>query len=246
MVDEVVVIVGASGGIGRAITERVATKSRGVVLAYHRSSASAEELARCIRGRSGNAIVLQTDVADPAAVDALLEGTVREYGRVDALIHSASAPIRHSRFDKASWAEFEAHWSVQVKGAFNLVQSFLPELRKASGQVIFVLSSYVLHHPPVQVSPYVTAKYGLLGLARCLGVELIKDGVRVNMISPYLTPTPLSSGLSPRALEILADAHPMRRLATVENTAAAIEFLLSPGASYLHLVNIPVCGGLVS
>jgi 3-oxoacyl-[acyl-carrier protein] reductase len=246
MVNEVIVILGASGGIGQAITERIATTNRGVVLSYHESAAIAEDTVQRIRCRGGNAVALQANVADPVAVNALLEGALQEYGRVDVLIHGPSAPIHHSRFDKASWAEFEAHWSVQVKGAFNLVQSFLPELRRSSGQVIFILSSYVLQHPPVQMSAYVTAKYALLGLARCLGVELIKDGVRVNMVSPYLTPTPLSSNLSPRALEILASAHPMRRLATVEDTAAAIEFLLSPGASYLHLVNIPVCGGLVS
>ena len=246
MTDSVVVIAGGSGGIGRAMAERVASAERAVVVTYLRSPDPAAETVRHITDRGGRALAMSADVADPAAVQALLDGTLREYGRVDAVVHAVSAPIHHARFEKETWTAFEAHWSAQVRGAFNLVQTFLPELRKTRGQVIFILSSYVLHHPPVQMAPYVTAKYALLGLARSLGVELIKDGVRVNMVSPYLTPTALSSEIAPRALEILAGAHPMRRIAATDDTAGVVDFLLSPASGYLHLVNLPVCGGVVS
>jgi len=137
-------------------------------------------------------------------------------------------------------------WSVQVKGAFNLVQAFLSELKKSAGQLVFVLSSFVLQHPPVQLSPYVTGKYGLMGLAMSLGVELAKSGVRVNMVSPYITQTEITPEIPARAYELWAASHPMRRLTTVEDTAAAVEFLLSSDSSYINMVNIPVTGGIVT
>ena len=93
---------------------------------------------------------------------------------------------------------------------------------------------------------YVTAKYALMGLSRTLGIEVAKFNIRLNMVSPYLTRTDLVSFMNERHLEILEERHPMGRLARPQDTAEAVAFLLSDGASYINFANIPVTGGAVS
>jgi 3-oxoacyl-[acyl-carrier protein] reductase len=243
---QVILVTGGTRGIGRGIVERIANHQRAVVINYRDSKEIAEDLVDDIRKKGGHALGIRADVADPAAVEEMAKQVLGEWGRIDAVVHNASPPVTHSRFEDTAWTEFERHWSVQVGGAFNLVKSFLPGLKTSRGQVVFVLSSSVLQHPPAQMSAYVTVKYGLMGLAKCLGVEFAKVGVRINMVSPYTTQTELQAGVSPRVFEMWADSHPMRRLTTVEDTAAAIDFLLSPDSSYVNLANIPITGGIVS
>ena len=243
---QAVLVTGASRGIGRAIAERLASSSRGVVVNYRSGRDNGRAVAEGIKKRGGQALECQADVGDPEAVERMATQIRESWGRLDAIIHNASAPMRRVRFEETDWNEFERHWATQVRGAFNLVRAFLPELRAASGHVIFILSSSVLQQPPAQVSAYVTGKYALLGFARSVGVELAKSGIRVNMVSPYVTPTDMQAELPPRMLQVMAETHPLRRLATVQDTAAVVEFLLAPEAGYLHLANIPVTGGMVA
>jgi 3-oxoacyl-[acyl-carrier protein] reductase len=108
-----------------------------------------------------------------------------------------------------------------------------------------VLSSVTLGVPPPDKSPYVTAKYGLLGLARSLAVELAAKGMRVNCVSPGFTRTFLTAGVDERVQELIARSVPMKRLSTPEDVAAAVAFLVSPDSAYITGVNLPVSGGVV-
>ena len=245
-VKKVFLIVGGSRGIGAATAVQIAHPDRVVLVNYNESETSAIQVVQNIGSKGGEGHAIAADVSDETAVREMCQAIGDRWGQLEAVVYCASPPVKYARFADTSWPDFEAQWSVQVRGAYNVLKNTIPLLSTAGGQVIFILSSAVLHHPPAQMSAYVTAKYALMGLARSAGVELARDGIRVNMISPYLTPTDAIGELHPRVLEVAEETHPLGRLTTVDDTAAAIDFLLSPGAGYLHLVNIPVSGGIVS
>src|SRR5262249_19544334 len=106
-----------------------------------------------------------------------------------------------------------------------------------------VLTTYTLGLPPAKLSAYVTSKYALLGLTRSMAVEFVRYGVRVNAVSPGVTRTEFIADLPERFIEQMEAGLPMERIATPQEVASVICFLLSPEASYMTGVNVPVSGG---
>lgn len=111
------------------------------------------------------------------------------------------------------------------------------------GAIVNVLTTYTLGVPPAKLAAYVTSKYALLGLTRSMAVEFIRYGVRVNAVSPGVTRTEFIADLPEMFVEQLEAGLPMRRLATPQEVAAVICFLLSVDASYINGANLPVTGG---
>src|SRR5205823_4243865 len=105
--------------------------------------------------------------------------------------------------------------------------------------MVFVLSSVTLGVPPAEKSPYTSAKYGLLGLARTLAAELSSRQIRVNCVSPGFVETSLTAHVDPRVKEMIARSVPLKRLASPEDVSAAVAYLLSPEAAYVTGVNFP-------
>ena len=113
------------------------------------------------------------------------------------------------------------------------------------GRFIFLGTAALSGTPPAGWAAYVSAKSALTGLIRCAASELGRLGITVNMVSPGLTVTDLTADIPQRAKAVEAHHNPMRRLATAEDTANAISFLLSDAAGYINGVNLPVTGGPV-
>ena len=243
----VVVITGASGGIGGAIAARVAAADRCVVIHYRERKAEAQAVAERVASQGCEAKVIKADLTDPDQIEALFDAVQQWYGRGDVLVNNAGPSFSPTRFADLSWEEMERHLTAHVGGAFRCTKRALAMMTQhGGGHIVTVLSSFVLGLPPVQSAHYVTAKYALMGLMKSIGVEASKVGVRVNMVSPYLTRTEMLSGFSPRFLELLEQQHPLKRLAMPEDVASAVAYLLSDEARYLNLVNLPMTGGIVA
>jgi 3-hydroxybutyrate dehydrogenase len=187
MENKVVLITGAAGGIGRAMAQRFVAAGARVVIADMKAEA-AEATARELS--ASHALAVEMDVTDEASVNAGVAKVVDTWGTVDVLIANAGIQIVH-RTEDFPFAEWKKLLAIHLDGAFLTTKACLPHMYKQkSGSVILMGSVHSKLASPLK-SAYVTAKHGLIGLARTLAKEGAEFGVRANVICPGFVKTPL-------------------------------------------------------
>ena len=239
-----ILITGASRGIGRAIALFAVKHGMQVAINYRTSAKEAAGVVNEIKKRGGEAMAVKADVSKSSEVEKMVKEVVKKFGGIYALVNNASAPLDYKKFSDIDWSDFEKHFEVQIHGAYNTIKAVLPYmLEKRHGNIINIASEVTLGSPGSDMSGYITAKYGLLGLTRALALELAKKGVRVNAVSPGLVDTDLVKKLPRIAKEIAAKNTPLGRNAAPEDVAYAVLFLISNDAEFITGINLPVCGG---
>ncbi len=185
---KVALITGAASGLGHGIAERYA--AAGAKIAIADIDADAAKRAAAELGGEDRFIGVTMDVTDEAAVNAGVEETVSRLGTVDVLVSNAGVQIVHPLED-FPFAEWKKLLSIHLDGAFLTTKACLPHMyRQGSGSVIYMGSVHSKEASPLK-SAYVTAKHGLLGLARVISKEGAAHGVRANVICPGFVKTPL-------------------------------------------------------
>jgi NAD(P)-dependent dehydrogenase (short-subunit alcohol dehydrogenase family) len=188
----------------------------------------------------------QADVRDASSVEAMLHDVTENLGMPTILVNAAIGELGQRAFTELSWPDFQTQMEYQVKAVVNLCQAMYPLMKQAGGgAVVNMLSQVTAGTPPVRMADYVTAKHALEGLSKALAAEWASDGIRVNMVSPGLTRTELTEFQPERVFKMEAARTPLRRLASVEDIARAVEYLASEEASFLTGVNLFVTGGQV-
>lgn len=183
--DHVVVVTGASRGLGRSMALRLSKEGASVVLVARRSAALEAVAADAV----GPTLVAPADVRDAAAVEAVIERTRDRFGRVDATVNNAGVALlsladERKRIVDVEEDEWDTVIDVNLKGAFLFMRAVLPELAdRGRGNVINV-SSALGRRPEARMGPYVASKFGLEGLSRSVALELEDTGVNVNCIDP--------------------------------------------------------------
>jgi 3-oxoacyl-[acyl-carrier protein] reductase len=243
----VAVVVGGAGGIGRAICRNLARDGFAVVVGYHTQQARAADIVAEIEASGGQALAVAADVTDAQAVRSLIAAATRRFGGIGVVVHSASPPIHATNFADLEWADVAGHLDAEVRGAFMLAKACVPHMREQGYGRIVVITSGVLDGAPVpRWTAYAVGKAALAGFARSLAVELGPAGITVNCVSPGMTETALIGDTPEKMRLILARQVPLRRLAQPEDVAAAVSFLVSPGADYITGETLRVNGGQVT
>tara|TARA_R110002074_G_scaffold53204_9_gene133680 strand:+ start:429 stop:1265 length:837 start_codon:yes stop_codon:yes gene_type:complete len=187
---KVCIITGSASGIGKAIAERYVADGARVAIADLRldaAKATAEELTS---NGKGEAIGVEMNVTDEAQVNAAVQQVVDHWGGVDVLVSNAGIQIVH-KLENFPYDDWKKLLSIHLDGAFLTSKAVLPHMYKAgSGSVILMGSVHSKEASPLK-SAYVTAKHGLLGLARVIAKEGAEHGVRANVICPGFVKTPL-------------------------------------------------------
>lgn len=188
--DKVCIVTGAASGIGHGIAKRYVADGAKVVIADLKLDAAQKAADELTAQGPGRAMTVQMDVTDEAQVNAGIDKVVKEWGRIDVLVSNAGVQIVHP-MEKFPFADWKKLLSIHLDGAFLTTKACLPHMYKAgSGTIIFMGSVHSKEASPLK-SAYVTAKHGLLGLARVLSKEGAAHGVRANVICPGFVKTPL-------------------------------------------------------
>ena len=200
--DKSCIITGAARGIGKTIAERYVKSGAKVAIADLRL-ADAEATAKELTDMGpGSAMGVEMNVTDEAAVNAGVEKVVEAWGGVDVLVSNAGIQIVHElqNFPYDDWKKL---LSIHLDGAFLTSKACMPHMyEKGAGAIIFMGSVHSKEASPLK-SAYVTAKHGLLGLARVISKEGAKNGVRANVICPGFVKTPLVEKQIPEQAEEL-------------------------------------------
>ncbi|HSQ80751.1 MAG TPA: 3-hydroxybutyrate dehydrogenase [Casimicrobiaceae bacterium] len=186
--DQVAIVTGAASGIGRAIATRFVKAGARVVIADLNADA-ANAAARDI-DPSGRSVGVAMDVTDEDAVNAGVAATVSKYGRVDILVSNAGIQIVHP-LEEFTYADWKKLMAIHVDGAFLTTRACLPHMYRAGRGSVIYMGSVHSKEASVLKAPYVTAKHGLIGLAKVVAKEGAKHGVRANVICPGFVRTPL-------------------------------------------------------
>lgn len=241
---QVALITGGSRGIGRAIAGVLAAHGATVWINYNRSEGAAEEAASEIRDAGGSCFTVKADITDDDAVREMV-GRVTDHGGLDILINNAGPKIQMCGFEELTWTQMQAAFDQIVGGVFRVTQAALPQLERSRGKVINVLAAAALGRTAYNCLPYVAAKGALLSLSKNLAQELGPAGVRVNMVSPSMVDTDLTSNIPDKMRQLTISRTPLRRIATAEDVAGAVLFLVSPYADFVTGDNMLVTGGEV-
>jgi NAD(P)-dependent dehydrogenase (short-subunit alcohol dehydrogenase family) len=226
----VVVISGGLGGIGRAITRRLASRSCRVVVLYHRTSpADARQFMESLAHNDHCAIAC--DLTDMGSVNACVRAVARRYGRIDHVIHAAVGMLVRKKASVMLPEAFREQFEVTLFGGFNLLHAVIPHLGMGSrliGMTTVALDPTV---PQGSMAGYLCAKFALRGLLRQLSKELKPRNIFVAAVAPDFVETPLHQDLPPRAMELIRESHPAKRLTTPEDVAHVVEMLcMDPSA----------------
>ena len=241
--DKHILITGANGGIGFAITKLLAKQKAKLTLLYHENNQNIEKLMN-ESSESHDIAIEKVDLTNTTELDKIITSIVEKHP-IDIFIHSPAYPAEDKRIMKTTWNDFQKQFDLQTKSFFQISKSLIPQMKsKKYGKIVSILTSYVVGKPPNGIVDYVVGKYSLLGLTKCMATELGSFGIRVNSVSPSMVNTPLTDPLPRKLKEITESQIPLEnRLAEASEVAEVVLFLCTEGANYITGENILVTGG---
>ena len=248
---ERVVLITGSRGMGRRIAATMGGLGADVAIVdIHEGFAA--KAAEDARGEGARAIAIAADVALPDQVDAAVDRTVSEFGRLDYLV--ATAAIQY--FDVGTILDttpdqWDKTLAVNLTGVYNCARACIPHMEAVGGGAIVATSSDCAVRTCIHSAAYIASKLGLIGLIRAIAVDHGKQHIRANVIVPGVTDTPGLRevyGSGGRSLEDqlkgTAALSPLGRIGTPQDIAGAVAFLCSDEASFITGVELPVDGGM--
>lgn len=241
----VALIVGATGGIGSAVALKLADEGYDILVHYNTNKEKAETLIREIETKGVKAYAVMGNVSEQEDVKQLKESVERYYEHLDVMVNCATAKIANIRFERLEYSDIEAHMDSNVRGAFNLVQAFLPMMGgKIQSHIIHMLSM-AIEQPNTEWLHYITAKSALEGFSKALALELAPKNISVNMISPSMTETELIANIPQKARLLAAAKTPLQRLAAPADIAGGIAYLVSAKTTFITGETLRINGGQV-
>src|SRR5271156_3129527 len=226
------IVTGSSRGIGAAVARRLANDGFSVVVNYSGDAAEAESVVGDIKQGGGNALSLQADVSDPAAMRRMFDQAAALSGGVDVLVNNAGI-MQLATISEADDGLFDRHIAINLKGVFNGMREAAKRLR-SGGRIISFSSSVVgLYQPTYGV--YAATKAGVEAMTHVLANEMRGRNITVNAVAPGPTATELFLKGKPQAVvDHLAKLAPLERLGQPSDVAAVVSFLAGPDGGWVN------------
>ena len=239
MKQKTVVITGATGGIGTALTACYAKAGYRVVAGYGSNTAAAQALEK-----QWQAIPMAVDLQAYSQIQSFAARALETLGQVHVLINNAAVSY-HGLFQCMDRAAVQKLYAINVMGTIETTRAFLPAMiARHSGCIINLSSMWGEVGASCEVD-YSATKGAILAFTRALAKEVGPSGIRVNCVSPGMIDTPMNRELDPSVAQEIAADTPLERIGTPEDIAQAVYWLSSPAASFITGQDLPVNGGYV-
>jgi NAD(P)-dependent dehydrogenase (short-subunit alcohol dehydrogenase family) len=249
LADKVAIITGGGSGFGEVTARLFAREGAAVMLADINGPAAAA-VAESINNEGGSATWSKTDVGSASSVEAMVQATLSNFGRVDILYNNAGIEAFGTviESDEATW---ERTFAVHVRGTFLCSKYALPAMIDSGrGGVVINVSSVAGLVGLQHMSAYSAAKGAIISLTRAMAADFAQYGIRVNCIAPGTTMTPLGRRLiendTPERLAQRLSRYPLGRFGQPEEIARSVLFLASDDSSYVTGICLVIDGGLTS
>lgn len=241
LTNKVILVTGASRGIGAVLASKLAEAGAQVIVNYASGSEAAAQVVNQITAAGGDAKSLQADVSDPYQVRNLFDQSIAYYGRIDVLINNAGIMIIKPIKDTLD-EDFIRQFDINVKGVFNTLREAATKLADNGSIINFSTTNNRLMIPGY--ATYSASKSAVEQLTKVFSREVGSRGIRVNSISPGPTNTELfMKGKSQEAIDRLASLSPFNRIAQPEEIVDTILFLISDRAKWINAQNFGINGG---
>jgi 3-oxoacyl-[acyl-carrier protein] reductase len=237
--DKVVLVTGASRGIGAAIAKRLAADGADVVITYAKDAKAAEAVVKVITSGGRKALAIQADAADSKAVQSAVEQTAKAFGRIDVLVNNAGTAIP-KLFEETTLEEMDRVININFRGVMVATQAALKHMPDG-GRIISIGSCVGERNFTPGLTPYAATKGAVKMFTQGLAREVGRRGITVNV-----QPGPIDTDLNPAAGDWatpqLANTA-LNRYGHVDEVAALVAFVASPEAAYITGANLTIDGG---
>ena len=246
MTGKVVIVTGASSGIGRA-SALLFAKNGSNVIAVGRNAKELGALRDDAQGKKGSVKVHLADIREHSQVDRLVNDTVQNFGQIDVLVNSAGI-IMNGTIENTTLDDWDKMFDINLRSVFFLTQKCIPHLEKTKGNIVNVSSVAGTRSFP-NVLAYCVSKAGVDQLTRCAALELAPKGIRVNAVNPGVVVSNLHKrgGMADeeyqKFLKNSKNTHPLGRVGEAKEVAELIYFLASEKASWITGATYEIDGG---
>ncbi len=242
---KVVLVTGASRGIGRGIALKLTEEGAHIAFTYLASAEKGLELEKELLAKGVKAKGYQSDAADFKAADTLITDVVAAFGTIDVLVNNAGI-TRDTLLMRMSEEQWDTVIKANLKSVFNMTKAVQrPMLKQRKGSIINMSSIVGIKGNPGQAN-YSASKAGIIGFTKSVALELGSRNIRCNAIAPGFIETEMTDKLDPKSVEQWRQAIPLKRGGTAEDVANLTLFLASDLSSYITGQTINVCGGMLT
>ncbi len=241
---KVALVTGGSRGLGAATAQALAEKGADVAISYVASAEKAEAVVEGLRANGVRALAIRSDQADPSAARPLIEEVVAHFGRLDILVNNAAIAVQGKVVGdpELDTESLDRQWRINVLGAVATTRAAAPRLSDG-GRIVFIGSGLGSRVAFPGVADYAGTKAAIVGYAKGIARDLGPRDITVNVVQPGIMPTDMAAGAADNLPDTIMDLHAIRRIATVEEVAAAVCFLAGPEAGYVTGGVLDVSGG---
>lgn len=240
---KVAVVTGAARGIGKAIALKFASEGADVAFTDLVINEAAEETVKEIEAFGHKVKAYASNAADFEQTHEVVEQILADFGKIDILVNNAGI-TKDGLMLKMTEAQWDAVLNVNLKSAFNFIHACIPSMMRQKSGSIINMSSVVGVHGNASQCNYSASKAGLIALAKSIGQEMGRKGIRANSIAPGFIDTPMTQALPEEVRKQWIEKIPLRRGGTVEDIANVATFLASDMSSYVSGEVIQVDGGM--